>query len=87
MNDATGNGREALRILRSHYKGSEKPRILTLYSNLCNLRKGSESLTEYVSIKAERLATNLKSFGETGSNSFLIVMVLRGLPEAYSSSL
>ena len=64
MNDATDDGREALRILRSHYKGSGKPKILTLYSNLCNLRKGSESLTEYDS-KAERLATNLKSCGET----------------------
>ena len=79
MKDATDSGLEALPILRSHYKGSGKPRVLTLYSNLCNLRKGSESLTEYVS-KAERLATNLKSCGETVLDYLLIAMVSRGLP-------
>ena len=37
-NDASDDGRKALAILRDHYKVSAKPRILTLYSDLCNLR-------------------------------------------------
>ena len=84
MNDAADDGRAALKILRSHYKGSGKPRVLTLYTNLCNLQMGTKSLTEYVS-KAERLSTNLKSCNETVSDSMLIAMVMRGLPESYSS--
>ena len=84
MNDAADDGRAALKILRSHYKGSGKPRVLTLYTNLCNLQMGTMSLTEYVS-KAERLSTNLKSCKETVSDSMLIAMVMRGLPESYSS--
>ena len=84
MNDAADDGRAALKILRSHYKGSGKPCVLTLYTNLCNLQMGTKSLTEYVS-KAERLSTNLKSCNETVSDSMLIAMVMRGLPESYSS--
>ena len=84
MNDAADDGRAALKILRSHYKGSGKPRVLTLYTNLCNLQMGTKSLTEYVS-KTERLSTNLKSCNETVSNSMPIAMVMRGLPESYSS--
>ena len=84
MNDAADDGRAALKILRSHYKGGGKPRVLTLYTNLCNLQMGTKSLTEYVS-KAERLSTNLKSCNETVSDLMLIAMVMRGLPESYSS--
>ena len=37
MNAAKDKGREALSLLRDHYRGSGKPRILTMYTNLCNL--------------------------------------------------
>ena len=84
MNDAADDGRAALKILRSHYKGSGKPRVLTLYTNLCNLQMGTKSLTEYVS-KAERLSKNLNSCNEIVSDTMLIAMVMRGLPESYSS--
>ena len=53
--------------------------------HLCNLNIGDQSLTEYVS-KAERLSTNLKSWGETLADSLLIAMVvMRGLPDRNSS--
>ena len=38
MTDAIDDGRKALEILRDHYKGTGKPRILTLYNNLCNMK-------------------------------------------------
>ena len=69
MNDAKDRGRDALSLLRDHYRGSGKPRILTMYTNLCNLKYPyGEDLTEYIS-GAERLASNLKAAGETISDS------------------
>ena len=85
MTDAADDGRKTLSILRDHYRGASKPRILTLYTNLCNLKLVStEDLTEYIS-RAERLATSLKSAGEAVSDSLLIAMVMKGLPESFNN--
>ena len=47
--DAKDNAREALRILRTHYAGSGKPRIITLYNQLTNIKKShGESITDYI---------------------------------------
>ena len=86
MNEASDDGRQALEILRAHYKGTGKPRILTLYNNLCNLKLGTEHLTDYIS-RAERLSISLKSAGETISDSLLIAMVIKGLPSTYDNFL
>ena len=34
IRDARNNGREALRILRQHYAGTAKPRLVSLYTTL-----------------------------------------------------
>ena len=34
MRDATDNGRRAVDILREHYRGSSKPRVIALYTEL-----------------------------------------------------
>ena len=74
-----------MEILRDHYKGTGKPRILTLYNNLCNMKYiPDQGLTEYIS-RAERLASSLKNANETVSDSLLISMVLKGLPVSYNS--
>ena len=83
MRDAKDNGREALRILRAHYAGSGKPRIIVLYSTLCSLMKEvDETITDYI-LRAESAASALKSSGEIVSDGLLISMVLKGLPEDY----
>ena len=65
MNYAKDKGRETLSLLRDHYRGSEKLRMLTMYTNLCNLKYSyGEDLTEYISV-AERPTPNLKAVGET----------------------
>ena len=65
MRDATDDGRKALTILREHYAGKGKPRIISLYTELTSLVKSSHELvTDYV-IRAETAAAALKSAGET----------------------
>ena len=86
MNDAKDEGRDALSLLRDHYRGSGKPHIiLTMYTNLCNLKYPyDEYFTEYIS-GSERLASNLKADGEIISDSILVDMVMKGLPYTFDS--
>ena len=85
MRDAKGDGRKALKILRNHYMGKSKPRVLALYTELTSLQKGhDECITDYV-LRAETAAASLKSAGETVSDSLLIAMVLKGLPTEYKT--
>ena len=82
MRDAKDDGRKALKILRNHYMGKSKPRVLALYTELklTSLQKGhDECITDYV-LRAETAAASLKSAGETVSDSLLIAMVLKCLP-------
>ena len=74
-----------LEILRNHNKGTGKPRILTLYNNMCNMKYiHQQGLTEYIP-SAERLASSLKNVNENVSESLPISMVLKGLPASYNS--
>ena len=83
MRDARDDGKKAMEILRSHYQSSGKPRIITLYTELTSLKKGSdETITDYV-LRAETASTMLKSAGEEVSDSLLVAMVLKGLPAEY----
>ena len=85
MRDAKDNGRKALKLLREHYAGSSKPRIISMYTELTNLKKNpKESVTDYV-IRTEKVATALRAAGEVINDGLLIAMVLKGLPEEYSS--
>ena len=61
MRDAKDDGRKALKILRNHYMGKSKPRVLALYTELTSLQKGhDECITDYV-LRAETAAASLKS--------------------------
>ena len=85
MRDAKDDGKKALQILRNHYMGKSKPRVLALYTELTSLQKGhAESITDYV-LRAETAAASLKSADEIVSDSLLIAMVLKGLPEEYKT--
>ena len=83
--DAKDDGRKALAILREHYAGKGKPRVISLYTELTSLSKSTDqSATEYL-IKAENIASSLSVAGETISDSLIIAMILKGLPQSYNA--
>ena len=85
MRDAKNNGKEALKILRSHYRGKGKQRIICLYTELTSLvKKPSESVIDYI-IRAENASTALTEAGETVSDGLLVAMVMKGLPPQFKS--
>ena len=84
MYEAVDNGRKALEILRNHYRGSGRPRIMHSYTKLCNLTMQNETLTEFM-IRAEGIAAGLRAAGETVSDSLIISMIMKGLPERYAT--
>ena len=61
MRDAQDDGRKALKILRAHYAGTGKPRVISLYMELTSLVKlVHQTATDYV-IRAETPATALRN--------------------------
>ena len=85
MRDAKDDGHKAMSILRAHYLGKSKPRIISLYFELASLKKGhEETVTDYV-LRAEGASAALKSADEKISDSLLIAMCLRGLPPSFNS--
>ena len=85
MRDAVNDGKKALNILKEHYIGKSKPRIISLYQELTSLKMASdESVTTYV-IRGETAAASLKNAGETISDSLLIAMILKGLPREFDA--
>ena len=83
IRDARDDGRRSLSILREHYMGHSKPRIIALYTELTSLKLGeNEDITNFI-IRAEKSANSLKQSGETISDGLLVAMVLKGLPSSY----
>ena len=85
IRDARDDGRKALEVLRQHYQGKGKPRIISLYTKLTSLKKEeNEPIVDYV-IRAESFATALRNAEEAISDALFIAMVLKGLPREYNT--
>ena len=85
IREAKDDGRAAIEILREHYTGKSKPRIIALYTELTTLKKGDdETVTAYL-IRAEKSSSSLTNAGESISDSLLVAMALKGLPPSYSA--
>ena len=82
MREAAGNGRKALEILRTHYAGKGKTRVVTLWIDFATMEKSpSETSTSYI-LRVEKIATSLRSAGETVSDGTLVAMAMKGLTES-----
>ena len=83
MRDAKDDGRQALKILREHYAGKGKPRVLSMWTVLSSLVKTPEdTITDYL-IRAETAANALRNAGQDISDSLLVAMVMKGLPKEF----
>ena len=86
IREAKDEGRKALKVLREHYQGNGKPRVIALYTELTtSLRKGENETTTGYIIRAETAATALKTAEEVISDGLLIAMVLKSLPRNYKT--
>ena len=85
IRDAKNDGRQALEILRQHYLGKSKPRVIALYTELTTLTKSEdETVTDYI-IRIEKTTNSLTAAGETLSDGLVVAMALKGLAKEYSS--
>ena len=84
IREAKDDGPKALTILREYYIGSSKPRIIALYSELTSLKMTNEDVTDYL-LRGETAAALLRNAGEVVSDSLLICMLLKGLPDDYKA--
>lgn len=85
MREAKDNGKKAIKILREHYRGISKPRIISLYTELTSLKMhDNESVTDYI-LRAEKYTVLLHSMGEEVRDGLLIAMILKGLPVEFKS--
>ena len=85
IREANNDGRKALRVLREHYQGKGKPRIIALYTELTSLQMSENETTTDYTIRAETAATSLKAAGEVISDGLLVTMTLKGLPTSYKT--
>jgi transposase InsO family protein len=84
IREAQDDGRKALQILREHYIGKGKPRVISLYQELTSMKLDDTCITDYI-IHAETAANALKAAGETISDALLVAMALKGLSEEYKT--
>ena len=85
IRDAQNDGRKALNILRQHYIGKGKPRVIALYQEITSMKRQDECLTDYV-IQIETIANALRAAGETISDALLVAMaMMKGLTEEYKT--
>ena len=85
IHEAKDDGRKALAVLREHYRGKGKARVISLYTELTSLRmKESDSTTDYI-LRAEKTATALKATRKTIRDGLLVGMVIKGLPDSFKT--
>ena len=83
MRDAKNDGRRSMEILRTHYAGTGKPRMILLYTQLFSIRKTpDEDVTSYL-LRAETITASLKNSGAQLDDAFIIAIILKGLPNEF----
>ena len=85
IGEARNDGRRALAILREHYRGSSKPRIMGLYNQFVTIKmRDDETVTDYI-IRAEGTISALKAAGQTVEDTLAQCIIMNGLPQKYDT--
>ena len=80
-----GNGTEAWKLLKSHFRSTERPRIQQLLHDLTNLKlEVGETVANYL-IRTDDMKLSLSEVGETISDQMMCSVVLKGLPPSFSN--
>lgn len=86
LNDSFKRQRtKAIQVLREHYMGQGKPKIIVLYTELSILTKEQEenlTVTNYV-LRAEKAEAALRIYGNVISDSLLIAICKRTTNQFY----
>ena len=82
MRKTADNERKAFDILREHYTGKGKPRIIFLYTQLISIKK-DENVMDYV-IRTETSLTALRNVVQTVNDVLIIAMMLKNLPRHFN---
>ena len=85
MREALDNESKALSVLRNHYAGNGKHRIISLSTELSSLKmKPNESITDYIT-RTEATFMALRNACESLSDDIIIAMVFKILPDTFFS--
>lgn len=79
--EAAEDGRKALKILKEHYSGKSKPRILNLYTSLTAIQMANKTVTDYM-ISTDTVSV-LRDAGVNMRDGRLITTILNGLKDSF----
>ena len=81
--ECKGKGPQAWKVLNAHFSSTETPRLMNLLERFTSLSlKSGEQMVDYL-IRAEELSQSIEQAGEKVSESLLISIVLKGLPNSF----
>ena len=83
--DGSGNGFKAWKMLCDRFISKEKPAVMSITSQLTNLRlEGGEKVSSYL-LRSQELLSQLRNAGENMSDTLVNSFVLQGLPIDFES--
>ena len=82
-NECRHEGRKSLKVLRNFYCGTGRSKVLSLFTEIGNLRKSEcESITNFI-LRAEEVLQSLKACNHPVDEMISIAFVVNGLPKEY----
>ena len=83
IRDSRSDGRLAMKIMKYHDVGDSKYRLIGLYTELMSIKMLTDERVTNYKIRAEKAISSLITVSENITDSLLIVMNLKSLPEDF----
>lgn len=74
------------KLLKEHYSGRSKPRIMSLYATLSRFCMGDNKMVTDCLIRGEDAISALKDAGEVMSEGLGTAMILKALPQFFQAA-